>query len=266
MNAPVPATPLETREELLRRSKRRNQAVPIRNTFVQRGTQRRPEPGPLADLVRRHDELALDLYTFALALATAPPFAVKRRAEVWARAMGFPTERVSTVSKAWARLEDRKLIRRERQGRLSVVTLLREDGSGQEYTHPGSVPPRRRPGERRAERERYFGLSFAYWLDGFNTTLNLPAKAALLIALSLRPGFVLPEEKAPQWYGLSADTVQRGLAQLVASKLLRRQKEYKTAPLAPLGYTEQWHYYPRPPFGRQLTPASPGAKEVAETT
>lgn len=100
MNVPVPATPLETREELLRRSKRRNQAVPIRNTFVQRGTQRRPEPGPLADLVRRHDELALDLYTFALALATAPPFAVKRRAEVWARAMGFPTERVSTVFKA----------------------------------------------------------------------------------------------------------------------------------------------------------------------
>ncbi len=46
-------------------------------------------------------------------------------------------------------------------------------------------------------------------------TLSLPGKAVLLIAHSLRPGFALPVEKAPEWYGISADTAQRGLAELV---------------------------------------------------
>lgn len=237
MQQPVPATPLETKEALLKRSQRRSQVVPIRNAFVQRGTQTRPEPGPLAELVRRHDEQALDQYLLALALGTAPPYAVRRRADVWARAL---ESKVSAVSKGWARLEARGLVRRGREGRLAVVTLLREDGTGEDYSHPGA-----------GQGERYFGLPFAYWLDGFDTKLDLPGKAALLIAMSLRAGFVLPEEKAKPWYGLSGDTIQRGLAQLVKLKILQREKTFKTAPLAPLGYTEEYRYAPRPPFGRR---------------
>ena len=33
----------------------------------------------------------------------------------------------------------------------------------------------------------------------------------LLIALSLRPGFPLPYERGPAWYGLSADSTEKGL-------------------------------------------------------
>ena len=32
--------------------------------------------------------------------------------------------------------------------------------------------------------------------------------------MSLMPPFVLPAERGPQWYGISADTIDRGLRQL----------------------------------------------------
>jgi hypothetical protein len=66
--------------------------------------------------------------------------------------------------------------------------------------------------------ERYFKIPFGYWLDaeGWHTTLSLRGKAALLIALSLPSPFILPTERAPAWYGISADTLERGLYELTA--------------------------------------------------
>ena len=55
--------------------------------------------------------------------------------------------------------------------------------------------------------------------------------------LSLRPPFILPVEKAPQWYGISADTAQRGLASLVQYGVLKVASIPKLAPLAPRGVT-----------------------------
>ena len=234
------ATSLETKEELLRKSQRRSKEVPIRKTFVQRGTRTSPKPGLLATFVRNHDELGLDLFLAVHAVASAEPYAVIQPAATMARAMGPRRIAVPTISKAWSRLEGLKLIKRgQRSGRLATVFVLRDDGSGDPYSHPGAV----------GSREPYFKLNFAYWLDGLDETLSLPAKAVLLIALSLKDGFYLPYEKAKPWYGISAETAESGLRELEKRKVIEHVKKYKKAPLAPLGYTQDRLYYLRPPFG-----------------
>ncbi len=239
MEKPV-VTSLETKEELLLKSKRKTKEVPIRKTFVQKGSRTRPQPGRLATFVRNHDELGLDLYLLMRAVASAPPYALIQPAPTMARALGPKRITVPTISKAWTRLETMKLIKRgSRSGRLANVIVLREDGSGDPYTHPGEV----------GGREPYFKLNFAYWQDGLDESLSLPAKAMLLIALSLKDWFYLPYEKAKAWYGISAETVETGLHELEKKTVIERQKKYKKAPLAPLGYTEDRLYRLRPPFG-----------------
>lgn len=56
-------------------------------------------------------------------------------------------------------------------------------------------------------------------------------------------------EKARDWYGISPDTVQRGLAELEKLDLLDVDVQYKTAPLAPEGYTQDRHFTLKAPFG-----------------
>lgn len=84
----------------------------------------------------------------------------------------------------------------------------------------------------------------SYWLDenAWSSTLSIPGKAMLLIALSLQAGFRLPIESAKDWYGISGDTAQRGLRELVDRGALARKFERKKAPLAPKGYTYDIHY------------------------
>jgi len=229
------ATPRETIVELLRSANRLDGTVPIRRSFLQQGTGRDPTPGPLSVLVRHGDRRGLDLYLLLKAVASSPPYNSHRGAGVWARALRHSgvTADERAISKIWARLDSLALVSRSRLGRLADVTLLREDGSGEPYTHPGT------------DGHPYFQLPVAYWLDQvgrWSETLSLPAKAMLLIAHSLQPGFVLPVEKAPAWYGVSADTAQRGLALLVRRGVLTRAKVPKKAPLAPLGFTTDSRY------------------------
>lgn len=228
----------------LTRSKR-PEGVPIRNTFVQGGTQGKPTPGPLAALLRNHDERGLELKLLHQAVASSPAvsgdYDVTEAAVVWARALGLyhPTQGAAAVSKTWRRLEALGLVRRERSGRLAVVTLLREDGSGHAYTHPY------------LKRERYFKLPLEYWTaeQRWYGRLSLPAKAMLLIALSLPNGFYLPYDKAKLWYGVSSDTAKTGLAELRHLQLIKVATRYVPAPLSPLGYIERRHYTLRAPFG-----------------
>lgn len=187
-----------TVKALLDASKRRGSSVPIRLTFVQQGEQRSPQPGPLHPLLRAHDDRALDLFLLHRAAASSEPWDVTRDTRMWARTLGLPTpadDGASAVSKTWARLERYRRERRERRGRLARVVALREDGSGSEYTYPTGPPD-----------NRYFKLPYDYWLsdEAHYVSLSFRAKAVLLIALSLRPPFILPVEKAPKWYGRSA--------------------------------------------------------------
>ncbi len=235
MTADPIATPKETVRALLKTAGRiPDGAAPIRRDFVQQGVQGHPEPGLLAQFVRNGDQRGLDMYLLLKAVASAPPYNSNRSAAVWSRALRHtaPTASVQTVSKIWKRLENRKLVHRKRDGRLAGITLLQEDGSGNRYVHPAD------------NNEAYLQLPVAYWLspEHWCLTLSLPAKAMLLIGLSLEPGFVLPVERVPDWYGVSTGSAQRGLAELERRKTLQRRRTKKTAPLAPLGFTTDSHF------------------------
>ncbi len=234
-------------EELLKTAGRLNGAVPLRTEFLQQGPQAEPRPGPLAALVRNGDRRGFDLYLLLKAIASAPPFNSHRGAAVWARALRHTgvTATDQTISKIWNRLEKYRLIKRGRHGRLADVTLLREDGSGRRYTHPGD-----KNGRSRSE-DRYLKLPVDYWLDAedeWSSTLALPAKAVLLIGLSLSPNFVLPIEKAKPWYGISADTAQRGITELDRRGLVKRRRTLKKAPLSPKGFTQEYRHTLQSPF------------------
>lgn len=225
------ATPLETVATLLDGSNRIENGTPLRNTFLQQGTNANPEPGPLAGLVRNGDKRGLDLYLLVKAVASAGDFNSHRGADVWARALRHTgvTATAQTVTKIWPRLERHGLIARTKHGRLADITLLREDGHGDPYTHPADDKP-----------PRYLQVPSKYWInsdENWCSTLTLPAKAILLVALSLGDDFILPVEKVPAWYGISADTAQRGIAELRRRNVLTEQNVKKTAPLAPKGFT-----------------------------
>lgn len=257
---PVP-TPQDTIGELLRRSKRVE--AYIRRTFVQsRGP--KPRPGPLAELVRHHDERGLELFLLISARVSSNKatgeYDVTYHSVVWRRALYLEDGGdASAVSKTLARLVGYRLVRRERAGRQARIIRLREDGSGEPYTHPALT------------REAFFRLPHAYWAAEWNRRLKLPAKAVLLIALSLRDDFFLPSEQGPAWYGISADTIEAGLRQLRDEGLLWRRRQDKLAPLTPEGYTIESRYTlqaplrPRQAGSRPPTSAStsPGAANEA---
>jgi hypothetical protein len=259
MSLPV-ATSQETIQALLRRAKRKT-AVPIRRSFLQGGELRSPRPGPLADFVRNRDDRGLELYLLAVAVASAEPWNIDEPANLWARVLDLDSTdgtasagATSAVSKIWKRLEDRRLIARARVKRRASVTLLREDGSGRPYEHPGKAI------------EAYLQLPLVYWTapEAWYRTLDLAEKAVLLIALSRTDDFILPCEKAKTWYGISADTAERGLRGLGGRRLLTVREGYKTAALAPKGYTKDFHYTLGPPFGPRGVRSSHVAKRIDE--
>jgi hypothetical protein len=238
------ATSHETVEALLRASKRDH--LPLRSTFLQgRGTRRDDvQPGPLADFVRAHRNRTLELYLLVHAVCSGGDYAVARDSRIWARALGLGStpSALSAVSKSWRWLEARALIRRSRAGRLSRIELLREDGSGLPYGHPAN------------EKDTwYFPLPYEFWSaeERWYRQLSLPAIAALLIACSQPSGFSLPSERAPGWYGISAESLGRGFRELRRAGLLDSDLQRRAAPLAPLGFTEVRRYTLQRPFAHR---------------
>lgn len=225
-------------------AKRPSQGAPVRNSFVQGGSQREPTPGPLAKIVRSQDDTALDLFLLHRALATAFPWDVVRHGRIWGRMLGHHTDKdggTSIVSKAWARLDTKyNLVKRERSGRLARITALDESGTRDVYDSPSTG---------------YFRLPFAYWLDdsAHYFTLSLPAKAALLISLSLKPGFKLPAERGPDWYGISADTLGRGLKELDEKGILKRHFESVVDWNSPIGSRTDVTHWLQSPYRRRRT-------------
>jgi DNA-binding transcriptional ArsR family regulator len=227
---------------LARTNRRKNQLkVPIRRTFLQQGNGHPRDPGPVAAICRNHDERGLDLYLLILAIASSSdPYSVKFPAPAWARTIGMDgdsSNALSAVSKALRRLKDHQLITTDRVGRESRITLLNEDGHGDPYIRPATAD------------DRYFKLPYEYWTQRWHLKLSLRAKVALLIALSLKDGFQLPAERGPDWYGISADTLQRGLTELVEKDLLEFDDHVRVEPLSAIGTTVEREYSLLPPFG-----------------
>ena len=234
MSSAVASSGDTLRELLLGRGSRRS-FVPIARSFLQ---EPRPGggPGPLAHFVRSRRRRALNLYLLMHAVASTPPYDVSLPARVWARALEMPATAGSAVqiSTTISWLEDARLIETSRAGNSRRVVLLADDGSGRPYLHPATEPPGQRFG--------YFKLSFDYWLDRWHRSLDLPATAVLLIALSLPDRFLLPQHHGAQWYGISRDTVRRGLLTLQRMGLLSYRTVEKPAPTAPAGVTRDRLY------------------------
>jgi hypothetical protein len=232
----APATEDETRAHLLRRSNRTY--APLPSCFVQNPDRKlKDRSAPLGEFVKNGDLRGLRALLFLHAIISSGEgdngWSTTLPLAVWARV--FDTTKTASnrssstaATKVLTRLVDRKLIDRARTGRARTitVTLLRPDGSGLPYTRPdGKV-------------DKFIKLNNEFWTDGWFDKLDMPATAMLLVALHEKPGFELPTEHVPAWYGWSADTAERGLKTLVKEGLLEVRKRIKTAPLSPTGATE----------------------------
>lgn len=234
------ATRQETVAAILAESERPGR-TPLRRGFVQLGgLGKKAKPGPLAEIVRHGRPRALQLYLLAVTWGTGPPHDIIKDSRIWARAIGLPDTPSgrAAVSRNWTFLKSLKLVEVTRYKRLAKVRLLREDGSGRPYGHPGND-----------KSASYLQLSFKYWEDGFYERLSLAATAMLLIALTQPDHFSLPTERAPDWYGISESTATRGFRELREADLLAVNRVEKTAPLAPKGFTLVNHYTLLAPFG-----------------
>ena len=155
----------------------------------------------------------------------------------------------TTIGRNWTWLEQHQLVRTERDRRVRKVFLLMEDGSGQ--------PFERATGHARG----FFKLPYEYFTQRWHLELKLAGKATLLICLAQAPTFTLPTEHAAGWYGVSADTLQRGLDELRELGLLKVWSRAKKAPRTRYGFTVQNHYALQGPFVRapiEVTATSAG--------
>jgi hypothetical protein len=64
-------------------------------------------------------------------------------------------------------------------------------------------------------------------------------------------GFSLPYERAGEWYGLSRDTVRRGVAELRSQGLLTMRMTWRATLRSPTGATEERRYTFAGPFSSQ---------------
>lgn len=247
LDIPV-ASAADTVDQIVAASRRTGKGFPLRRTFIQRSDNNGDiRPGPLAALVAAGDQRGLLLFLLLLTKASSKPWDAGLPAAVWARALGLdlPNSKTatSTVSKIWLRLERHQLVTREHRRRMAIVTLLREDGTAAAYSLPGETG------------ESYLKVPFALWQTGpdddhrWYQVLTLPELAVLLIACSHGDGFRLPLEKGPDWFGISADTLARGINRLGKRGLLATDKTYKKAPFSPVGYTAEHRYTLQAPFG-----------------
>ncbi|HEY8638907.1 MAG TPA: hypothetical protein VIL53_00180 [Solirubrobacterales bacterium] len=242
------ATSQSTIETLLDNSRRDH--LPLAKTFVQhRDKDDRGVPGPLAGFVSAHHERALQQYTLAHAAASGGEWDVTYDSRVWARALGLSEKHASSqnaISRNWRWLENARLLERSRSGRMSRITLLYDDGSGDPYEHPS------------ARKEKYLRLPYAFWREEWHRALDLSAIAVLLIGLHEKPGwFELVAERVPEWYGISVSSFSKGFQTLRRRNLIERRRDQVAAPLAPLGYTFKYSYRLTGTFER---PAEKAAK------
>ena len=184
----------------------------------------------------------LDAFLFIHALASAKePYEATYPAGSWAHALGLDAstgvddEDLSTAKTQWSKivrkLQDLNLIKRKRAGNHVSWVLLNESGDGSDFVRP-----------KNAADGHWFVLPEEYWLDGHDQSLSLPAKVMLLIALSSKPGFTLPLERAREWYGVSRSTAQRGFKELEEHGLLTYEKGWRLDPSNPRMWSEERHY------------------------
>ena len=180
-----------------------------------------------------------------------------RNPDYWARLIRRPDQSLRNARLALRRsldlLESVDLIRNTTPAGVPLIHLLDESGSGTPYSHPSRTG------------ERYFTLPHEYWFFGFDRRFDLAAKAVLVLARSLRPSdFTLPLANALPWYGISAQTLRRGMRQLIDAGVVRYTSTVVPAPKAPNGTTTRRSYTLIGPLKRTTGGARPAKAGPAE--
>jgi hypothetical protein len=238
------ATPEETRADLFKNIARKGGA--IRSGFVQEYGKART-PGSLHLFVVERRLFSLQLYLLLHCLALKDPWDKVLPAGAWGRALGKDSiKSEATVSRNWKWLKDKGLVTAERKGRLLEVKLLSE-------THPGQ--PRTRP------TKPFFMLPNEFFTESIFEELSLAGTTALLIALNAQRNqvrFQLPKEHAPDWFRISADTLQRGFDELESKKYLTSKLVPRSTPRSRTGISMVTSY-------RLLGPFAPETPEEVES-
>ncbi|WP_369217535.1 hypothetical protein [Streptomyces flavofungini] len=242
------ATGRDARTAVLTRAKRAN--VPLRKTFVQANKGAASRHGPLKDFVTGRDLRGLKAYLLIVAACSNGDngWSTTHDSAVWARLMDIHETATDQSARtgAWRtlrRLEARGLVTCGREGTMITVTLLREDGSGDDYDRPVGD----------TEENRFLQIPTTFWTLGRDEQLDLPGLALFLVVAREKNWSTFPAEKAPEWYGWSADSHERGLKKLVALGYVERREHRTKAPLSPLGFTVA-HQYQRTAATRPRKP------------
>ena len=251
-------TSAEVLAENLRAARRR--LVPVRRGAIQRPrTVAGSRIGPLLGLALDSQHLAFDLELLNLALQPITTDGDDFSNVELANMMSTDERRrhPPAISRAWGELERRGLIVREvpagstRPGR---PTLLREDGTGGEWTHPG------------IDRDPigYFSVPRVYWLNGFADTLSLPGKAMLMIMLAetnepTATTLTHTHAQFSRYFGPSESTVKRGLNDLRDHDILGERWDKRPARRSATGETQVGHYWLKAPFS---TPSRQRARDL----
>jgi len=225
--------PAEAQKELLDAGKRG--FVPIRNDFVQRPQRSHPRASLLAQFVTGRQERALD--AFLLLHALQPVLGDPLSNGAWANLLSIHGVcSPSTASKTFKVLEQMNLVKRHHAKHRVIITPLLEDGSGVEWFKPRS---------RDNDTSSYFVVPHTYWTNRYVEKLRLPGKAMLLIMLKetqVNPAFSMSVEKAPEWYGISERTAERGYRELDRLGLIQLHIQKVASARLPSGVTRKIYH------------------------
>jgi hypothetical protein len=218
--------------------------VPIRRTFLQkpRGT-KGSRGAQLAKLAANPS--ALDAYLLLHALgSSSEPYQADYPVATWVDLLRLEDAATGATAKSrWSKviskLTSLDLIERRRVGNSMQYLLLDESGNKSAYTRP-----------QKAADGNYFKLPYSYWANGYDVSLDQPARLMLLIGLDQQDGFPLPLNQVRQWYGVSESTAHRGLDGLKARDLLVSTSTYVPSAKSPTGWAESIRYTMTGPFSR----------------
>jgi hypothetical protein len=236
----------ETLEWLLAKSKSRS-GVALRHGFVHVPTPG-GGPGPMKAFLRRDG--ALDLFLLVLLIASRGSHTVELPLAVWSRALGRGDDEAAETwaSKTLTFIAKQGLLASKRSGRLRQLIVLDDAGRRIAYTPPSG---------KGGAHEWFIRVPLEYWRQGWHKQLSLPAKATLLVCLTRPPEFDLPLRQNAAWFGVSQDTLAKGLAELQDRELLAARKVSKKAPGLRHGYTVAHHYALIGPFKKGRPKADP---------
>lgn len=222
----------ETRTQLFQAAKRG--FVRIRKDFVQQESAPRGDT-VLAKLVSGHKERALDalltVHALQPILRDSPlPLAV------WARVLNCTPRSAGAALRV---LESLEVLELTGTRVTPEIILKRENADGKPWSDVA---------ESDGHGRGFFTIPFDFWTTGTIDSLGLAGKAMFLILLketqdpnAKRRTFVMANERAQEWYGISERTAERGYKQLRKEKILLEKLQLVPSARHPLGRSEQWH-------------------------